>query len=457
MDAPQATPVAVESAVQRVRDGLATRAGRALQLSVPLERGDLPAAFAALGETPAWLWAAPDDGDQLLGVGAALRVTASGHDRFAALARDARAAEETAALTIGASWLVTLAFDDAPLSERWSGFEVAEAVLPAVLVERRRGEVTLHVTATADADADTVVREVGATLEALAAERGLGEERPRPEAGGPVGGAPVPSVAREGEAAYAARVEEVVSALRRGDAQKIVAARRVDLAAGAGVASRALLALDAAYPGCFRFAVRKRDGLTFVGASPERLVARQGRHVTTVALAGSSDLSETGVDALARSAKEADEHQYVVRHLSETLLSLGARHSAPGAPRLRRLQHIAHLETPVEADLDRDLHVLEVARALHPTPAVCGTPVKTARAWIVEREGADRGLYAGPIGWFNGRGDGELAVGIRSALVRGERLSLYAGAGIVAASSPEDEAKETSQKLRGLLAAFEVE
>jgi isochorismate synthase EntC len=97
---------------------------------------------------------------------------------------------------------------------------------------------------------------------------------------------------------------------------------------------------------------------------------------------------------------------------------------------------------------------LELARALHPTPAVAGEPRDAALDAIAEREPFDRGAYAGPVGWVDAGGDGEWAIALRCAELRGERATLYAGAGIVAGSRPEAEVDETERKFRAFLDAL---
>ena len=97
-----------------------------------------------------------------------------------------------------------------------------------------------------------------------------------------------------------------------------------------------------------------------------------------------------------------------------------------------------------------DRRFLEVAGELHPTPAVGGSPREAAVGCIRELEGFPRGLYAGALGWLNARGGGEFFVGIRSALVEGATARVYAGAGIVAGSTPEKEFAETELKFRAM-------
>ena len=120
----------------------------------------------------------------------------------------------------------------------------------------------------------------------------------------------------------------------------------------------------------------------------------------------------------------------------------------------RVLRHLVHLHTPVVGQLDRDRHVLELVAALHPTPAVGGTPTDDAVAWIAGHEPTARGWYAAPVGWFDAAGDGEFAVAIRSGLCAGATVALYAGAGLVEGSDPTSEWHETEVKLAALTGAL---
>ena len=119
------------------------------------------------------------------------------------------------------------------------------------------------------------------------------------------------------------------------------------------------------------------------------------------------------------------------------------------------LDGIQHLETPFEAHLrTRGVgrpSAIDLAAALHPTPAVCGTPRDAALEWIARAENLERGWYAGAIGWLEAGGGGDLSVALRSGLVAGPCARLYAGAGIVSGSDPRAELAETRLKLRALL------
>ena len=118
------------------------------------------------------------------------------------------------------------------------------------------------------------------------------------------------------------------------------------------------------------------------------------------------------------------------------------------SPIVRKLSLMQHLETPIRGELHEALHVLDLVRALHPTPAVAGWPTQDAIGWLQKNEPVDRGWYAGPLGWTSANGGGHFVVALRCALVRGNTAWAYAGAGITDRSVPAAEWEETTLKLR---------
>ena len=124
---------------------------------------------------------------------------------------------------------------------------------------------------------------------------------------------------------------------------------------------------------------------------------------------------------------------------------------------MRALRHVLHLHTPIRARRCASRATCSSSRrALHPTPAVGGTPTRIATRLDRRARGAPRGWYASPVGWFDLDGNGELAVAIRSGVLAGDRAHLWAGAGIVAGSDPDRELAETDVKLRAMLGALGV-
>jgi menaquinone-specific isochorismate synthase len=251
-------------------------------------------------------------------------------------------------------------------------------------------------------------------------------------------------------------IADAIAAIEDGALDKVVVAREVLVEANRPiVVADVLERLRALYPACFVFSV---DG--FIGASPELLVERRGSTVRSHPLAGTSPRSgdphadELLVAQLLASVKDQREHRFVIDDISRVLGARCAELDVPAAPTIMQLRNVLHLGTEIQGTLRSPApSALELAAALHPTPAVAGTPTPDALAWLDEHEGLERGRYAGPVGWVDGAGDGMFAIGIRSAEVSGSRARLFAGVGVVEGSDPRRELVETQLKLQALLAA----
>ncbi|EFI31781.1 isochorismate synthase [Mycobacterium tuberculosis 94_M4241A] len=206
-------------------------------------------------------------------------------------------------------------------------------------------------------------------------------------------------------------------------------------------------------------------GAALVGASPELLVARSGNRVMCKPFAGSAPraadpkLDAANAAALASSAKNRHEHQLVVDTMRVALEPLCEDLTIPAQPQLNRTAAVWHLCTAITGRLRNiSTTAIDLALALHPTPAVGGVPTKAATELIAELEG-DRGFYAGAVGWCDGRGDGHWVVSIRCAQLSADRRAAlaHAGGGIVAESDPDDELDETTTKFATILTALGVE
>ncbi|MGQ0668854.1 MAG: isochorismate synthase [Actinomycetota bacterium] len=267
--------------------------------------------------------------------------------------------------------------------------------------------------------------------------------------------------------AYMAAVDRARAGIRAGDLRKVVLARSLIVRAGRQLDAKQLLwRLRAVDPECFAFAAptfTRRGGEllrmgALVGATPELLVARTGRHVRCTPLAGSAPrhgdraADRASAELLRASPKEREEHDVVVQAVAEGLHPFCLELEYAPEPELLPTANVWHLATPFRGRLREPApSVLELVAALHPTPAVCGTPSKSARAVIAELEPFDRGCYAGPVGWVDAAGDGEWAIALRCAELAGSVARLFAGAGIVAGSIPGLELEETEAKFRALL------
>ncbi|MCW2569821.1 MAG: isochorismate synthase [Mycobacterium sp.] len=258
-------------------------------------------------------------------------------------------------------------------------------------------------------------------------------------------------------AAYTAAVAEAVRLIRAGEAQKIVLARDLVATADAPIDPRHLIsALADGFGNCWTFAV---DGL--VGATPEMLLRREGDTVQSRVLAGTAwrRPDHTGQAEIAAgllvSGKDREEHTYAARSAAEALGPYCAELDVPAEPSVIGLSNVSHLCTDLVGRLAAPVSALELAGALHPTAAVCGTPTGIAGELIRRIEGLDRGRYAGPVGYVDANGDGEWGIALRCAQVDGPTARLFAGCGIVADSDPANELAEAHAKFVAVRDALE--
>lgn len=250
--------------------------------------------------------------------------------------------------------------------------------------------------------------------------------------------------------AWADLVARAVEAFEAGTLEKVVAARQLGAESTTPFDPASLMEALGETPAA-RFAIDVA-GATFLGATPELLIRKRDVKVSTEALAGSEPRrggnDEAEVMQLTASQKDRREHHFVVEAIQAALHPFVQDLRVPAAAVVRTLPTVHHLQLPIEGTLARDVHVLDLIAALHPTPAVCGTPREAARSWLRDHERVERGYYAGPIGYFDAQGDGEFHVALRSALVRGTHAWLYAGAGLVPGSEAGREFAEVEAKLR---------
>ncbi|WP_395307708.1 isochorismate synthase [Mycobacterium sp. AMU20-3851] len=269
-------------------------------------------------------------------------------------------------------------------------------------------------------------------------------------------------------AVHRERVAEAVRRLRAPGSplDKVVLARAMRLTADTAWDPRAVLRrLAAADPAATVYLTDLspagpdyRDRV-LLGASPELLVARDGDTVICQPFAGSAPRSPdpatdaASAAALAASQKNRHEHALVVEVMRAALDPLCLDLDIATEPELHGTDALWHLSTPIRGRLrSADTTALDLALALHPTPAVGGVPTDLAADLITELEG-DRGFYAGAVGWCDAHGDGRWVVSIRCATLAADRRTAlaHAGGGIVAESDPDDEVDETTAKFRTIL------
>ncbi len=457
----------LERALTRARrSGEATLATSTIALS-----GDTdPSAVACSSRRPGEPWFVLEQPDRgaaaLAGLGEAVRLTASGRDRFTSLARRWRelaagaVEDEQAPIGVRAGPIALGGFAFSPdggASPAWAGFEPGSMVVPEVAIRRSAkddgSEASVSLTLAAMLAPDDTVPE---RLDALLARVGELCERPLPMLD------PAPTERHQVASAmapehYEAAVARAKALIAEGELEKVVVAREVQVHAPSAFDPAAVLGvLREAFPGCFNLCVGRGEAV-LVAASPELLVRREGHRVSTLALAGSTRRSaDPAVDdhlgeQLLQNRSYREEHAIVARRIERTLAPHSVWVAASPEPTLVQIANIQHLATPIRAQLADPIDALELAGLLHPTPAVGGEPRELSTSLIPSLEGLDRGWYAGPIGWTDATGDGEFCIALRCALLRGGLARCYAGNGIVRDSDPAAELAETEVKLQALL------
>jgi len=260
---------------------------------------------------------------------------------------------------------------------------------------------------------------------------------------------------------WSAAVEKSVSQIKSGALEKVVLARDEVANSDKAIDPAALIqSLESEYPSTWLFLV---DNL--IGATPELLVRLSKSLVTSRVLAGTirrtgdeeRDLALAG--SLAKSSKDLEEHEYAVRSVAEALEPFASSTNVPDAPFVLHLPNVMHLATDVTGvinDSASKVDIFKLIAALHPSAAVCGTPTDAARNLISELESMNRARYAGPVGWIDAHGDGEMGIALRCGEFSADQKSirLFAGCGIVAGSSADQELAESQAKLLPMRSAL---
>ena len=256
-------------------------------------------------------------------------------------------------------------------------------------------------------------------------------------------------------------VEESVARIKDGELEKVVLARDLVAHSDHNIDPAAMIqSLETEYPSTWLFLV---DNL--IGATPELLVRLSKSLVTSRVLAGT--IRRTGNEerdfalagSLAKSSKDLEEHEYAVRSVAEALEPFASSTNVPDAPFVLHLPNVMHLATDVTGvinDTASKVDIFKLIAALHPSAAVCGTPTDSARKVITELEAMNRGRYAGPVGWIDAHGDGEMGIALRCGQISPDQKSIrvFAGCGIVAGSSADQELAESQAKLLPIRSAL---
>lgn len=450
--------------------------------AAPLPGGAGLAELLTTGSECTWI----RGGEGMVGLGTAARITTTGSGRFEAARRWWMAA--TAAEAAESEGAHRSTVPDAGLPRRsplaFAAFAFADdspvdsvLVVPEFVLGSAQGRSWLTWQVDLDSPRYSERAAAGWRPSRDDAERRLAELLAE---AGPAGPARPAGPAGEGlelsdgvlsQEGYRAAVVRGVRQIEAGNLTKLVLARDAVVRSGEPVdVPRVLRTLTERYRDCWTYAV---DGL--IGSTPEMLVKVDGDTARARVLAGTLDrdgapLGTAGADyarqLLSENPKQRHEHRLAVDSLTERLEPFTTSLQAPDAPFVLELPNVWHLATDVTARLvgaegarRTGPGALALTEVLHPTAAVCGTPREAAAALIGRLEsaehGLDRGLFAGPVGWLDGNGNGEFGIALRGAVVEDPHtVRLYAGCGIVAASDPEAELAETHAKMRPMLQAL---
>jgi menaquinone-specific isochorismate synthase len=265
------------------------------------------------------------------------------------------------------------------------------------------------------------------------------------------------------ESQWKDQVGFAVDSIKQNKLEKVVLARDQVAASTVAINTRGLLQrLEIEYPSTWLFLV---DGL--VGATPELLVRLSKSLVTSRVLAGT--IRKTGNEdrdlalaaSLAKSSKDLEEHEYAVRSVADALAPFCSSTNVPESPFVLHLSNVMHLATDVTGVLNdsaKQADIFTLIQQLHPSAAVCGTPTNAAKKFIIDFEKMNRERYAGPVGWIDANGDGEIAIALRCGQLSQDNKSIriFAGCGVVAGSDPANELAESQAKLMPMRTALET-
>ena len=245
---------------------------------------------------------------------------------------------------------------------------------------------------------------------------------------------------------YAACFHKFLDALTSGEQEKLVLSRQKETVRPAGVSiGEAFRRAVERYIYSYVYLCHTPATGTWMGSTPEILLA--GRHGAwqTVALAGTQRLDHGRVPT-EWDAKNRREQQLVADYIHAQLRTLGIGARTVG-PYPARAGELSHLKTEFHFSLPDERRIGEVLDLLHPTPAVCGLPKEKAYDFILRHEGYDRAYYSGFVGLLDPEGETSLYVNLRCVHIQPSKFTFYAGGGLLASSSLDEEWRETGDKM----------
>ena len=253
---------------------------------------------------------------------------------------------------------------------------------------------------------------------------------------------------------------KALTALKNGELDKLVLSRAYSFDINNKIIWDSLLQkLYERFPDCYLYFIKKNSSI-FFGSSPEMFLKVSNQSAEVESVAGSAargEKTESDYELekfLKTSEKNHQEHLFVSDFITGILIKYSNNVRVIEEKQIRKLDNIQHLITRISAEFNSNENLFELIDSLFPTPAVCGVPKGKAINLIRKLEAHDRGLYSGLVGLFDFEGNCELAVSIRSALVKDNQVIAFAGAGLVKDSNPQEEFLETNLKLNTILSLF---
>jgi menaquinone-specific isochorismate synthase len=443
-------------------------------VTIPFERLDPLAALEFLADQNdfQYYWEHPDENLAIAAGKEVVRIRTNQRDRFRIVQKQIDIwKERTISFTSlthslsGVFFLGGFSFQDQPQVHHWRSFGTAGFVVPEWLLIRD-GELSLLTITTKvspDQTVSVLLDQVRNTLHDVVERIRLHSKFDHKDNSLPVN--PHLNTVTPDFAVAADTFKDSIRAAKQrivaNEFKKIVLAREVAIKLDrAGEATQMLNYLRNEYPTCYTFMVRMHKNATFLGSTPEKLVALRSTFMLTDGLAGTISRGKTATEdtilerRLLQSEKDLHEHGFVVEAIGNRLRDITHNITFPTQPGIRKYNNVQHLYTPITASLNKNIAPLEIVEKLHPTPAVGGHPRELTIPHIQPLERIDRGWYAGPVGWLNTHGRGEFCVAIRSGLLLQNQARLFAGCGIVADSDPDSEWQETNLKLIPMLSAL---
>lgn len=330
--------------------------------------------------------------------------------------------------------------------KEWQAFNAYRFTIPLVEIcrENNTTKISLNYFLEGRPDRDSIVRQLEEKLRILDHSFDSAEPVPQP---GKLKEIHIPEKHQ-----WLKIIKRALAAIHGGDISKIVLARKKILTSATPWSVKWIMEqLDMTREKAFLFLYQPDRDVTFLGRTPERLFHLDKKQLIVDAIAGTEPRGATETEdqrfaeALTDSPKEHEEHQIVARYVKRRMKHLCSKSETGAEAQVLKLNKVQHLVTRFFGTPRNGLTAFDTLLSLHPTPAV-GVEPPESRNMITELEPFKRGWYAGPIGWMN-RHTADFAVAIRSALVYGKELHIFAGAGIVEESDPEMEWQEIRDKM----------